>query len=682
MPKVSLSRHKTASRVAFSPSEQALTCLSIISQYQGREISVAEIRNGRSLLKCQYGNLEQLAAEKLISIERCLVGKNDQSFCLPVVSIASIKKIGPVIIEKKDNGSIYINSPLTGWRKYPGSETSITSALMTDYVYSAPKENQALIESRPETKSTIATLLLSDTWIRNLAVLIIGLTVLKGLTKLLDPITKNLFFTIVVQIGDINWARPLAWIYLSVAAVGALLIMFAGTLSILLSSRLGIRWSFTTMANLLRTPTSYLQIRQPGDLLNRVRSSEVVSNFIGVDEVTLVASLLNLCLMILVLAVSSPTLSILLLLFQIIGFGFVLATAAPKKIRTDQHVQVLAEETSSFVHIINELSNFNDQSRTLDAFRLHQTKIIKRVSTQQRLSIFSVEVSFITTIIDTLQSTILLTIAALLIVDGNISLGQYVAFSAIMTNVIAPFKTTASFISKLQSIRTINERVQDINEEARLVSMNPVQRLESSYAITIENTAAPQEGIFRIKQQDTPANITFATKDDISHFESLIAGDDHIPSYLRLGLPYENKKKQLIVARTKPYLYKKSLRANITLWKKAQSAQDYEEFYTISRILGFKDLELDKSLSVSSLLPEELYYLGIARALWCKPKYIVICEPNGDANVSIDSLISRISPYCHDREIGLLYLSTTQSKSDFSSVIQLNTTLLRDSNKS
>ena len=78
MPKVSLSRHKTASRVAFSPSEQALTCLSIISQYQGREISVAEIRNGRSLLKCQYGNLEQLAAEKIIIIERLLVCKNDQ----------------------------------------------------------------------------------------------------------------------------------------------------------------------------------------------------------------------------------------------------------------------------------------------------------------------------------------------------------------------------------------------------------------------------------------------------------------------------------------------------------------------------------------------------------------------------------------------------------------------------
>ena len=94
------------------------------------------------------------------------------------------------------------------------------------------------------------------------------------------------------------------------------------------------------MANLLRTPNSYLQIRQPGDLLNRVRSSEAVSNFIGVDEVTLAASLLNLCLMILILAVTSPTLSILLLAFQAVGFIFVLATAAPKKIRTDQHTQV------------------------------------------------------------------------------------------------------------------------------------------------------------------------------------------------------------------------------------------------------------------------------------------------------------------------------------------------------
>ena len=146
--------------------------------------------------------------------------------------------------------------------------------------------------------------------------------------------------------------------------------------------------------------------------------------------------------------------------------------------------------------------------------------------------------------------------------------------------------------------------------------------------------------------------------------------------------PYENKRKQLVVARTKPYLYKKSLRENISLWKKAQSAEDYEEFYTISRILGFKDLELDKSLSTSSLLPQELYYLGIARALWCKPKYIVICEPNDDVNVSIDSVISRIITYCHDRKIGLLYLSTTQCKSTFSSVIEFNIALLKDSNKS
>lgn len=682
MGQESLSRHKTASRVAFSPGEQALTCLSIISQYQGREISVAEIRNGRSLLKCQYRDLENLAAVKCIKIERQQVGKDGKPFSLPMVSIASIKSMGTVVIEKKGNGSIYINSPLIGWKKYQGDETIITAELTTDYIYVAHKENQKLLESRKETISVLATLLLSDKWIRNLAVLIIGLTVLKGLTKLLDPIAKNLFFTIVVQIEDIGWTRPLAWIYLIVAAIGALLIMLSGTLSILLSSRMGIRWSFTAMANLLRAPSSYLQIRQPGDLLNRVRSSEAVSNFIGVDEVSLTASLINLCLMIFVLAVTSPTLSILLLIFQIIGFAFVFATAAPKKIRTDQHTQVLAEETSSFVHIINELSNLKDQSRIKDAFLLHQTKIIKRVSTQQRLSVFTIEVSFITKIIDTIQSSILLTIAALLIIDGNMSLGQYIAFSAIMTNVIAPFKTTASFISKLQSIRTINERVQDINEEARLVAINPVQRLDASKAITISNTDKPKEDIFEITYQDTPVNIQFRSNDEVSYFESLIAADDYKPSYIHLGLPYENKKRQLIIARTKPYLFKKSLRSNISLWRKPHSTEDYEYFYMISRMLGFDDLELDSNLSLSSLSPHELYCLGIARALWCRPKYIIICEPSGDSNESTDALMGKIISFCLNQKIGLLYLSSSQSTAQFNSFVKFNNALLGDINQS
>ena len=675
---VNLSRHKTVSRVAFSPGEQALTCLSVISQYQGREISVAEIRNGRSLLKCQYNNLGDLAAKNSINIERLSYELDDKDFCLPAVSIASIKDMGPVVLEKNKNGTIYINSPITGWKRYPGTEDSIVDALTADFIYFAPRPNKSLIESRQKTKSILATLLLSDAWIRNLAVLIIALTVLKGLTKLLDPVTKNLFFTIVVQMGDINWARPLSWIYLSVAAVGALLILLAGTLSILLSSRMGIRWSFTTMANLLRTPNSYLQIRQPGDLLNRVRSSEAVSNFIGVDEVTLAAALLNLCLMILILAITSPTLSILLLAFQAVGFIFVLATAAPKKIRTDQHTQVLAEETSSFIHIINQLTNFKDQSKTQDAFRLHQTKIIKRISTQQRLSVFSVEVSFITRLIDALQSAILLTIAALLIVDGDISLGQYIAFSAIMTNVIAPFKSTASFISKLQSIRTINERVQDINEEARMVSINQIERLDNDNAMIISNTLTPEDGTIRITYKDTPINVKFQTKEEVRSFEALVAGDEYIPLNLRIGLPYKNKKRQLIVAKSNPYLYKKSLRSNICLWNKARSSEEYEYFYTISRMVGFSDLELDNKLSLSSLTPQELYFLGIARALWCKPKYIAICEPNENADTTVDDLISKIITFCVNHQIGLIYLSSKQSSAKFNSFIEFKKDLLNN----
>ena len=237
---------------------------------------------------------------------------------------------------------------------------------------------------------------------------------------------------------------------------------------------------------------------------------------------------------------------------------------------------------------------------------------------------------------------ILLTIAALLIVDGDISLGQYIAFSAIMTNVIAPFKSTASFISKLQSIRTINERVQDINEEARMVSVNQIERLDNENAMIISNILIPEDDTLRITYKDTPINVKFQTKEEVRSFESLIAGDEYIPSNLRIGLPYENKKRQLIIAKSNPYLYRNHYDRTYAFGTR-RSSEEYEYFYTISRMVGFSDLELDNKLSLSSLTPQELYFLGIARALWCKPKYIAICEPNENANTTVDDLTAELS---------------------------------------
>ena len=93
-------------------------------------------------------------------------------------------------------------------------------------------------------------------------------------------------------------------------------------------------------------------------------------------------------------------------------------------------------------------------------------------------------------------------------------------------------------------------------------------------------------------------------------------------------------------------------------------------------MVGFSDLELDNKLSLSSLTPQELYFFGIARALWCKPKYIAICEPNENGNTTVDDLISRIITFCINHQIGLIYLSTRQSSAKFNSFIEFKKNLL------
>jgi len=624
---------ETVSRIAFSPAEQAITCLSIMLETVGFNVSASEIRQGRQLSKCQYTSLPAIAQELGFSlipmdIDSILTNRNR---CKPF--IVELRDIGTVIIER-DFRNFWANNPSKGWMNITPAQIKMQAA--TSHVLCLGQSN---IKFNKRVKpSFLWSTLLADKTLFNLGIIIIILSFLKGLTVLLDPVIKNIYFTNVVQMGILDWARTLSILYFIVAVLGGILLVSATALSLLLTTRLSLKWSFNAFTALMRVPLEYIEIRASGDLMNRVRSSEQLGSFIGTNEIQLIGSMLNLVLLAFVLFSTSIPLAFIFIGFQVLAFGFVIKTNPGLKTRIDHLQQDTAMETTSFVKLFKGIDILRDQRRQLDAFRVHQLVVNRRIRTQQKTSTYSLMVKYGSTVIDTFQSIIMLTIAAIFIMNGQITLGEYVAFSAIISLALAPVKSISQFISSLQSIRTTHERILDVIEESSLQYKYGIQSTANNELLVIQiKDELEEENINKknskiqenqiILMQGGPSRLLLTDDYQSSiDLEAIIAGDNLLHDQIKMSVLCIDGRRELLVARSQPYIYSSSLRQNLTLGQLDSPLASLGEAESIAEHLGVSIKSLQQGSIQANASANDLHRIGVFRALWRAPRALIITD--------------------------------------------------------
>lgn len=631
---------ETVSQIAFSPAEQAITCLSIILETVGFNVSSSEIRQGRQLSKCQYSSLSALAQElgfNLIhsEMDSILADKKKQK-----PFIIDLKDIGTVIIEY-NFGNYWANNPSKGWAKITAEQIRMQAS--SSQVLRLGKRND--MWTRRTKPSFLWSTLLTDKTLFNLAIIIIILSFLKGLTVLLDPVIKNIYFTNVVQMGILDWARTLSILYFVVAVLGGILLISATALSLLLTTRLSLKWSFNAFTALMRVPLEYIEIRASGDLMNRIRSSEQLGSFVGTNEIQLIGSILNLILLGFVLFSTSIPLAFIFIGFQVLAFGFVIKTNPGLKTRIDHLQQNSALETTSFVNLFKGIDILRDQRSQLDAFRIHQLVVNRRIRTQQKTSTYSLMVKYGSTVIDTFQSIVMLTIATIFIMNGRITLGEYVAFSAIISLALSPVKSISQFISSLQSLRTTHERILDVIEESSLQYKYGIQATTNNELLIIQikselveetinndNFKIPENQI--ILKQGGPSRLLLTDDYQSSiDIEALIAGDNLLQDQIKMSVICIDGRRELLVARSKPYIYSSNLKQNLTLGQLDSPLARLGEAESIAEHLGVSIKSLQQGSIQANASANDLHRIGVFRALWRAPRALIITDlPEEDAS--------------------------------------------------
>ena len=613
----------TRSRIAFSSKEQALTSLAIALNYLGYELTPAELKAGDPIELINFNSLLSIAQS--IGFKGTYTTWKKWIFNAKVneIVIANLAQSGTVVLQKRKNNRLLINNPLRR-----------TLSISVDDLTCQYDDFECLILNNPAQlrKSSfdrMVGIVLMDKRFISVALILLCVSFLHGLIVLIDPIIKNVYFSNVVQLGMVDWARTLAISFVLVSVFSGILMLIGGLIGYLFSSRLSLLWSFSSFSSLLRMPDSYIRSRTRGDLLNRVRSSEALASFFGTEEVQLVAALLNSCILFIILAFTSLPMVSTYAVFLLISLAYVSTTNRGWKHRSDHLQQDKAIETGSFVQLVSAAKELQYEKRVSEAFRTHQLIIGNRIYSQQKMSLYIIYVRFGSTVIDTLQSAVLLIMAALLIMDGKIALGEYVAFSALLGQLIQPTDQLTDFVSKYQSMHAIFDRVTDIIDEARVGKLRGIASAQSSVllGLTIKKTDSDvsngkQE--IRIPETTSCCQLVFTEQKSISDWEQYFCGDQWLPNSIQINTLFVEGKNSILYVRASPSLLIGTVQDNIEIGNKTNDPSKWPLLESLFSSTGFNQLGLDQNIESVYDVSNGLYILSIARVLYQNPRGIII----------------------------------------------------------
>jgi ATP-binding cassette subfamily B protein len=213
-----------------------------------------------------------------------------------------------------------------------------------------------------------------------------------------------------------------------------------------------------------RLPLSYFESRYVGDIISRIDENQKIQRFLTGQTLSVLLDLLTLAIYLGMMFWYSSRMA-LFVLFTVPPF-FILALASTSILRriSREIFNAGAEENS---YLIESLTGI----RTVRSLAIEQTvrwrweellnNLVKKAFNAQ---IIGNRLSIISGVIDTFVNTALLWYGATLVINGELTVGQLIAFNMLVGNVISPFQRLSLLWNQLQEIVISTERINDVLE--------------------------------------------------------------------------------------------------------------------------------------------------------------------------------------------------------------------------
>jgi NHLM bacteriocin system ABC transporter peptidase/ATP-binding protein len=281
------------------------------------------------------------------------------------------------------------------------------------------------------------------------------------------PVFSMIFVDEVLVGGKTYWLPALLLGMALTAAIRSALTALQRTYLLKLFMKLGVTMSSNFMWHALRLPVAFYFSRMPGDLAGRVRANDAVAS-------TLSGRLSGVALDLMLVAFYGAFMLYLDPWLTCIGIGtvaaHVLILRATARVRADlarrlgQGAGKLAGVAAGGLQMIETIKATGSESEFFSQWAGYQAKL---VAVQQTAARREQWIIMATTALSHVSSLLVLSVGALRVMDGHMSVGALVAFQSLMVSFVTPVERLSQVGAALQDLRGDIERLDDVVEHPR-----------------------------------------------------------------------------------------------------------------------------------------------------------------------------------------------------------------------
>lgn len=362
-----------------------------------------------------------------------------------------------LVVDGFADGKVLLNDPALGRRAVTDEEfdQSFTGVVLTfapgphfQPSGQAPSLVAGLRRRLAGSHSALAYLVLAG-----LALVLPGLAI---------PAFTSVFIDRVLVGGLDSWAVPLITGMVATAALVAMLNWLQRYYLMKLETRIALTTSASFFWHVLRLPVSFFQQRSPGDIGARVGLNERVANILSSDVAAVVLSTITSAFFALVMLFYDWAMG--LVTIAIAGLN-VLALYLVSARRTELNQRLAIDRgkvigtSMNGLMLIESLKAAGAESDFFTRWAGFQARLMNSL---QQASQASIALDLLPRLLTALNSTAILAIGGMRVMQGDMTMGTLVAFQALVASFVAPVNALVALGGKIQGFQGDMDRLDDV----------------------------------------------------------------------------------------------------------------------------------------------------------------------------------------------------------------------------